>query len=87
MKALVTAVRQVEAALGKPVKTPAPCELKNRPVARKSLVASVAVKRGELFSAENLAAKRPGTGISPMRYWEILGSAASKNYRADEPIR
>ncbi len=66
LKAMVTAVRNIEAALGDGVKSPTPSELKNKPVARKSLVASVAIRAGEKFSCENVSAKRPGTGISPI---------------------
>lgn len=84
---MVAAVRAVELALGSPAKVPAPSELKNRPIARKSLVAARAIARGQVFTPENLTVKRPGTGISPLRYWEFLGRTAERNYAADEVIR
>jgi len=56
------------------------------PIARKSIVASRPIKRGEIFSEENLAVKRPGTGTSPMRWDEIIGTAAQKDYEADEIV-
>ncbi len=83
---MVEAVRAVELALGRPDKAPAPSELKNRPVARKSLVAARPVARGEVFTPDNLTVKRPGTGISPLRYWEFLGRPADREYAADEVI-
>ena len=84
LKQLVQAVRQVEAALGSPHKSPTPSELRNMHVARKSLVAACDVKTGETFTAENIAVKRPGTGISPMRYFQYLGTKAEREYRAEE---
>ena len=86
LAAMVTAIRQVELALGSGAKAPAPSELKNIPIARKSLVAARSIRKGESFSAENLTVKRPGTGISPMRYWELLGAAASRDFDEDEVI-
>ncbi|MDD5249246.1 MAG: N-acetylneuraminate synthase [Rhodocyclaceae bacterium] len=83
---MVAAIRQVEEALGKSAKIPAPSELKNKPIARKSLVASVPVRCGEIFSECNLTAKRPGTGISPMRYWEYIGKPTQRDYAEDEAI-
>lgn len=81
---LVTAIRQIELALGDGTKTPARGELPNVSVARRSLVAARDIRRGEVFTAENLAVKRPGTGISPMRYWEWLGKVAECDYRKDQ---
>jgi len=86
LAALVKAVREVEAALGSPLKAPAPSELKNRPIARKSVVAARAIARGERFTSENLTVKRPGSGISPMDYWDTLRGAAKKNYAPDDAI-
>ncbi len=83
---LVTAIRQVEAALGSGVKAPAPGELANVPIARRSLVAARDIRKGETFTAENLAVKRPGTGTSPMRYWEWLGRIAERDYKKDQPL-
>jgi N,N'-diacetyllegionaminate synthase len=86
LAALVKAIRNVEAALGNGIKRPTPSEIKNRPIARKSLVAAVPIARGEAFSAHNMAAKRPGTGMSPMRWDEMLGRLAQRDYAADEQI-
>jgi N,N'-diacetyllegionaminate synthase len=86
LKAMVTAIRNIEVALGDGIKRPTPGEAKNKPVARKSLVASKAIKAGEVFSVQNVTAKRPGTGISPMRWDEIIGQAARKDYNEDDLI-
>lgn len=83
---LVTSIREVEAALGSPRKTITPSEFSNREVARKSLVARVPIRAGEPFTEDNVLAKRPGTGISPYRYWDALGSTAQRDYEVDEPI-
>lgn len=86
LAAMVRAVRNIEKALGSAEKKPSPSESGNRPVARKSLVARYAIRKGELFSDENLTAKRPGTGISPMRIDELIGRPAERDYQEDELI-
>jgi N,N'-diacetyllegionaminate synthase len=86
LASLVRAVRNVETALGDGVKRPGPGESRNRAVARKSIVAARSIVRGELLSMKNLAVKRPGTGISPMRIDELLGRPALRDYTADELI-
>ena len=86
LAAMVQGIRQVEAALGSSIKLPAPTELKNREVARKSLVAARGIRKGERFSEENLTSKRPGTGISPFHYWELIGRVAHKDFQVDEII-
>lgn len=86
LKALVQAIRNIEKALGNGIKRPSPSELKNKPIARKSLVAAQSIKTGELFSADNITTKRPGTGISPMRWDEVLEQVAQKDYEKDELI-
>ncbi len=86
LKAMVVAIRNIEVALGDGVKRLTLSETGNRPVARKSLVASRGIRRGEVFSVENIAAKRPGTGISPMRWDEFLGKKALRDFTADELI-
>jgi sialic acid synthase SpsE len=86
LKAMIRTIREVEAALGSPLKMPAPAELHNREIARKSLVAAQGIRRGERFSEHNLTGKRPGTGISPMHYWEWLGKVAARDYHPDEGI-
>jgi N,N'-diacetyllegionaminate synthase len=83
LKAMVKAVRNIEVALGSSIKKPSPSEIPNMKVARKSLVAKCSIKKGELFSEENITVKRAGGGISPMRWDEILGSVASKDYEMD----
>lgn len=85
-KAMVTAIRNIEVALGDGIKRLTPSELRNKPIARKSLVSNRSIKAGELFSAENITAKRPGTGISPMRWDEVIGRRAARDYSADELI-
>lgn len=85
-KALVAAVRAIEGALGDGVKKPQPSETETRGVARRSLATLKPVRKGETFDRDNLGALRPGTAISPMRYWEWLGRTADRDYRAGELI-
>lgn len=84
--AMVTAVRNVERALGDGVKRPRPSEFNTRAVARKSIVAARPIHKGEVFSTENLATRRPGTGRSPMQWDTIIGQVAQRDYGKDEPI-
>ena len=86
LKRMIESIRNVEKALGTGIKKPSESELKNLPVARKSIVARRRIREGEIFSEENLTVKRPGTGISPMRWNEILGKRASKVFKKDEII-
>lgn len=86
LRAMVVAIRNIEIALGDGIKRPTPSEARNRSAARKSLVASKWIKKGEAFSAANLTAKRPGTGISPMRCDEIMGIPAPRDFSPDELI-
>lgn len=86
LKAMVHGIRNIEKALGDGIKRPSPSELKNKPIARKSLVAARPIKAGEPFSEENLMAKRPGTGISPMRWDEVIGRTAPRDFSEDELI-
>lgn len=86
LKELVNAIRNVEKALGDGNKKPTESELQNRNVARKSIVALKAIKKSELLSEENLTTKRPGNGISPMRWNEIIGTSAKRDYEEDELI-
>ncbi len=87
LKTMVSSIRNIELALGDRLKQLAPSEAKNILVARKSIVASKDIQIGERFSAENLATKRPGTGISPMRWDEVIGLTANRNYASDELIQ
>ena len=86
LKAMVSAIRNIEQTLGDGIKRPSPSELKNIPIARKSLVALCDIKKGDLFSVKNLGAKRPGYGISPMRWDEVIGRPARRNFLLDELI-
>lgn len=83
---LVHSIRNIEQAMGDGIKRPSASELRNRPIARKSLVAAKPIACGELFSETNLGVKRPGTGISPMRLDELLGKAAPRDFNMDELI-
>lgn len=87
LAAMVRGIRDVELALGNGIKGPQPSEIKNKPIARKSLVAASAIRAGEIFSADNLTVKRPGEGLSPYRYWSLLGKVAGRDYAAGELIR
>ena len=86
LQAMVKAIRNIEIALGDGIKRPSTNEQKNMQVARKSLVALIDIKKGDTFSEHNLTVKRPGLGISPMRWNEIIGQVAQKDYRADDLI-
>lgn len=83
---MVAGIRDLETAIGDGEKKPMPSEIKNMPIARRSLVARGAIRAGDVFTKENLCAKRPGTGISPMRYWEWLGRVATRDYEPDELV-
>ncbi|MEN8794483.1 MAG: N-acetylneuraminate synthase [Flavobacteriales bacterium] len=84
LKAMVAGIRAIELAMGNGIKTPSESEQKNIKIARKSIVALTDIKEGEVFNESNITVKRPGTGISPMKWNEVLGSRASRNYKADE---
>lgn len=86
LTALVRGIRKIEVALGSPQKQCMPSENANRAAARKSIVAVRPITKGETFSANNLTAKRPGTGISPMCWDEIIGLTAGRDFDADELI-
>lgn len=86
LAAMVSSIRNVEVALGDGVKRASEFELANRDVVRRSLVALRPIRSGESFSAENVAAKRPGTGLSPMRWDDIMGRKASRDFVVDEMI-
>ena len=86
LKAMVSAIRNIEIALGDGIKRLTPSEARNKPVARKSLVASKVIKVGEVLSAENITTKRPGTGISPMNWDAVMGRKAVRCFAEDELI-
>ncbi len=86
-KLLVQMIRNVEKVLGSGIKCPSESELKNIPIARKSLVALKKIKIGEKFTRENFGSKRPGYGISPMFYLDFLGTVSTENYEPDDLIK
>ncbi len=86
LKAMVKAIRNIELALGNSIKKPSKSENPNMQIARKSIVAKVSIKKGEIFTEKNITIKRPGNGINPMRWDEIIGTIAIKDYKEDELI-
>lgn len=86
LKQMVQSIRNVELALGDGKKQPSDAEKKNIVIARKSIVAACDIKKGEKFTEENLTAKRPGNGISPMNWAEVLGKIAKRDFSEDELI-
>ena len=86
LKGMVCAIRNIEKAMGTGIKQPSAPEIKNRAIVRKSIVALKNIKKGEKFSQSNITTKRPGTGISPVEWYNVLGKKAVKNFKADELI-
>jgi len=86
LKTMVTAIRNVEVAMGSGEKKPAESEKKNIKIARKSIVAKTNISKGEPLTEENLTVKRPGNGISPMKWFEVLGQPAKRDFKEDELI-
>ena len=86
LKAMVKSIRNIEKALGDGIKQPSASEKKNIPIARKSVIAACEIKKGEKFTEDNITTKRPGTGISPMRWNELLGRTASRDFTNDDLI-
>lgn len=86
LKAMVSGIRNIELSLGSTEKIVSDVELQNRIVARKSIVAKTRIKTGELFDEDNITTKRPGSGLSPMKWNEIIGTKATRNYEEDELI-
>lgn len=86
LEAMVKAIRNIEKAIGDGIKKPSKSELKNKPIARKSLIAIKKIGKGDLFTEENIGIKRPGNGISPMRWDEVIEGKASKNFEIDDLI-
>lgn len=83
---MVRAIRNIELAMGNGIKRPSQSEKKNIPIARKSLIAEKKIRAGEKFTASNVAVKRPGNGISPMRWDEVIGSVSPRDFEPDELI-
>lgn len=86
LKAMVDSIRNIELALGDGQKKPTESELKNISAARKSIVAKRNIKKGEVFTEENLTVKRPGIGLSPMKWYDVIGTKAVKDFEEDELI-
>lgn len=87
LKEMVLAIRDIEKALGTGVKKPVPSELKNRLVARKSIVAVDHISKGEIFTSRNIGVKRPGNGLPPLFYWDLIGKVSDSNYEINQPIK
>lgn len=86
LKEMVSNIRHIEQALGTGDKTPSPSEIKNKAVARKSIVAKQKIRKGDILTEANITVKRPGTGISPMSWFDVLGTKAVKDFEEDEMI-
>lgn len=86
LKLMVSSIRNIELAMGDGMKKPADSEIKNMTVARKSIVANKDISKGEIFTENNLTVKRPGNGISPMKWFEVLGQTATRDFKEDELI-
>ncbi len=86
LKKMVQSIREVELALGSTIKTPSAAELDTKQVARKSLVAVQTIQAGEKFTTENMGMKRPGTGVSPIKFWDYLNTESGKTYEIGECI-
>jgi len=86
LQEMVSSIRNIERILGNGVKYPFPSELKNKLVARKSLAANVAIKKGDVFTESNLVVKRPELGMSPYKYWSLLGTVAERDFEQGDVI-
>ena len=86
LKMMVDSIRHIEMALGSGDKTPSESEKKNIAVARKSIVAKIPIKAGEVLNESNITTKRPGSGINPMRWNEVIGTKAVRDFEEDELI-
>jgi N,N'-diacetyllegionaminate synthase len=86
LNSMVNAIRNIEIALGSDLKQPSKSEIPNMQIVRKSIVAKTVIKKGDIFSKNNLTIKRPGNGISPMKWDEVIGTRATKGYREEELI-
>ena len=87
LKKMINAIRNIEIALGSSIKRPSKSEMPNIKIVRKSLVASQDIKKGEIFTEQNLTTKRPGTGLSPFKIIKFLGKRSLKNYKKDQQIK
>ena len=83
---MVSSIRKIEVAMGSRSKGPSPSEIGNRPIVRRSLCATRRIEAGQTFTADNVGAKRPGTGLSPMHWDNVIGRIAKRNFDVDELI-
>ena len=83
---MVSAIRNIEGAIGDGIKTPKDSEIKNMPIARKSLVAARPIKAGDVLGADDIASKRPGSGRPPIEYWSLIGTKAARAYDEEDPL-
>lgn len=86
LAAMVSGIRNIEKTIGSGNKTASPSERKNKEIARKSIVAKTGIKKGDIFTEENITVKRPGNGINPMKWFEVLGRQAVRDFKEDELI-
>jgi Sialic acid synthase len=86
LKQMITCIRNIEKAMGDGKKFPTDSEKNNITIARKSIVAKAKINRGEIFTEKNLTTKRPGNGISPMKWDDMIGKVSKKNYHEDDLI-
>ncbi len=86
LKSMVEGIRKIERAMGTFEKKPSDAEMKNRLVARKSIVANTSIKKGEILTVENITTKRPGSGVNPMKWLEVIGTRAIRDFEEDELI-
>ncbi len=86
LKSMIVAIRNTEQAMGSIIKSPSTSELKNKDICRKSIVAACSIDAGEIFTELNLSTKRPGSGLSPMLWDQVIGRKAKRDYAADELV-
>jgi N-acetylneuraminate synthase len=86
LRQMIAAIRETSDMLGDGEKRPKPSELRNISIVRKSVVAAKPISKGHVLTVDDLACKRPGEGLSPMHFWQVLGTVADKDYSPDEPI-
>lgn len=87
LKNMIRCIRNIEKSIGDGIKQPSNSEKKNIYIARKSIIASKTIKEGDIFTEDNITCKRPGNGISPMRWNEVIGKKALKDFKEDELIK
>ena len=87
LKKMIELVRNTEKSMGNGIKKPTVSEIKNRDIARKSICAEIDIKKGEIFTKENISIKRPGCGLEPRLFWDYIGKRSSRNYKKDDLIK